>query len=155
MTLFNDYLATPLGSMQISADEHAVKSIYFVEEQRRRASKPNTMTDLAVQQLNEYFNNKRQSFDLPVAPEGTAFQQEVWQALLTIEHGKTCSYSDIAGLINKPKAMRAVGAANGRNPLTIVVPCHRVIGRNGALTGYAFGMERKAWLLNHESEGLF
>jgi len=155
MTLFNDYLATPLGSMQISADEHAVKSIYFVEEQRRRASKPNTMTDLAVQQLNEYFNNKRQSFDLPLAPEGTAFQQEVWQALLTIEHGKTCSYSDIAGLINKPKAMRAVGAANGRNPLTIVVPCHRVIGRNGALTGYAFGMERKAWLLNHESEGLF
>jgi len=152
MTLFNDYLATPLGSMQISADEHAVKSIYFVEEQRRRASKPNTMTDLAVQQLNEYFNNKRQSFDLPLAPEGTAFQQEVWQALLTIEHGKTCSYSDIAGLINKPKAMRAVGAANGRNPLTIVVPCHRVIGRNGALTGYAFGLERKVWLLEHESK---
>ncbi len=152
MTLFIDYLATPLGSMQISADEHAVKSIYFVEEQRQRASKPNTMTDLAVQQLNEYFNNKRQSFDLPVAPEGTAFQQEVWQALLTIEHGKTCSYSDIAGLINKPKAMRAVGAANGRNPLTIVVPCHRVIGRNGALTGYAFGLERKVWLLEHESK---
>jgi len=152
MTLFIDYLATPLGSMQISADEHAVKSIYFVEEQRRRASKPNTMTDLAVQQLNEYFNNKRQSFDLPLAPEGTAFQQEVWQALLTIEHGKTCSYSDIAGLINKPKAMRAVGAANGRNPLTIVVPCHRVIGRNGALTGYAFGLERKVWLLEHESK---
>jgi len=152
MTLFNDYLATPLGSMQISADEHAVKSIYFVEEQSQRKSKPNTVTDLAVQQLNEYFNNKRQSFDLPLAPEGTAFQQEVWQALLTIEHGKTCSYSDIAGLINKPKAMRAVGAANGRNPLTIVVPCHRVIGRNGALTGYAFGLERKVWLLEHESK---
>lgn len=150
MNLFNDYLETPLGDMEVRANNHAIKSIYFVEKQTGK--NPNNVTAMGVEQLNEYFSGQRYNFDLPLAPDGTAFQQQVWQALTTIEYARTCSYSDIAEVIHNPKAVRAVGAANGRNPLTIVVPCHRIIGRDGSLTGYAFGLARKAWLLKHESE---
>lgn len=153
MKHYNEYLETPLGLMEVRADGQAIKSIYFVDQQAE--SRANQITNLAVAQLDQYFVGERTQFDLPMAPEGTAFQLQVWQALLTIKHGDTCSYSDIAQFINKPKAVRAVGVANGRNPLTIVVPCHRVVGRDGSLTGYAFGVERKAWLLKHESDGLF
>lgn len=153
MALYFDNFETPLGKMEITADNRAVKSILFVEEGLARH--PNEVTEATKQQLQEYFAAQRQEFDLPLEPEGTEFQKQVWQALTTIEFGKTCSYADIAQTIKNPKAVRAVGSANGKNPMTIVVPCHRIIGADGSLTGYASGVERKAWLLNHEAPGLF
>ncbi len=101
-------------------------------------------------QLTEYFEKGRREFNLPLAASSTQFQQQVWQQLLQIPYGKFCSYGEIASSIARPKAVRAVGAANGRNPLAIVVPCHRVIGQNGSMTGYAGGLARKIWLLAHE-----
>jgi len=106
--------------------------------------------DKVVTQLGEYFDGKRQDFDLDLAPEGTAFQQSVWRALTTIGYAKTCSYGDIAKQLGKPSASRAVGAANGANPISIVIPCHRVIGATGKLTGFAGGLATKQWLLSHE-----
>ena len=103
-------------------------------------------------QFTAYFDGRLQRFDLPLAARGTKFQQQVWQALAQIPYGETRSYTDIALVIDKPKAMRAVGAANGRNPLAIIVPCHRVIGRDGTLTGYAGGLAIKQFLLKHEQE---
>lgn len=106
----------------------------------------------AISELQQYFAGTRYSFSLPLAAAGTEFQQQVWLALQHIPYAQSCSYGAIANFINKPKAMRAVGAANGRNPLAIVVPCHRVIGNNGSLTGYAGGLGRKVWLLQHEQQ---
>ncbi|MCL1141577.1 methylated-DNA--[protein]-cysteine S-methyltransferase [Shewanella gaetbuli] len=103
-------------------------------------------------QLDEYFSARRKSFDAPLAPKGTEFQQQVWQALAELPFGQTCSYADIASSIHRPKAVRAVGAANGANPIAIIVPCHRVIGKSGKLTGYAYGLEMKQFLLNLESQ---
>lgn len=150
---FIDHLETPLGPMEITADDRAVLSIHFVE--RTQAAQPNEVTRLCKAQLTEYFAGQREQFELPLAPQGTEFQRGVWQALVEIGFGKTSTYSDIARRINNPKAVRAVGAANGKNPLTIVVPCHRIIGADGSLTGYASGVERKSWLLKHESNSLF
>ena len=131
-----------------SASDEAITSILFVENVEK--SEPNALTLLAQEQLEEYFHGQRQSFDLPLDAGGTKFQQSVWRELIEIDYGKTCTYQDIANTIANPKAVRAVGSANGKNPMTIVVPCHRVIGTNGTLTGYAFGVDKKAWLLNHE-----
>ncbi len=150
---YQDHLETPVGKMQITANQQAVTSIYFVD--KTDAVNPNGITARAKQQLQEYFDGERQQFDLPLQARGTKFQQQVWDALCSIEYGQTCSYSDIAVMIENPKAVRAVGAANGKNPLTIVVPCHRIIGRDGSLTGYASGTQRKSWLLNHEGDSLF
>jgi methylated-DNA-[protein]-cysteine S-methyltransferase len=108
------------------------------------------LTSPARRQLAEYFAGHRRVFDLPLAPRGTPFQRAVWQALGTIPFGGTCSYADVAERIGRPGAARAVGAANGRNPIAIIVPCHRVIGRDGSLTGYAAGLARKRRLLDHE-----
>ncbi|MCL1130326.1 methylated-DNA--[protein]-cysteine S-methyltransferase [Shewanella sairae] len=104
----------------------------------------------AKQQLLEYFDGKRQYFDVALAPKGTEFQQQVWQALTEIDFGQSCSYGDIANKVNRPKAVRAVGTANGANPIAILVPCHRVIGKNGTLTGYAYGLALKQKLLKLE-----
>lgn len=104
----------------------------------------------AVRELTEYFAGTRRQFDVPVEGAGTEFQRSVWQALLTIPYGQTVSYGEQARRIGKPSAVRAVGGANGRNPVGIIVPCHRVIGANGSLTGFGGGMDAKAWLLNHE-----
>jgi len=101
-------------------------------------------------QLEEYFARRRERFDLPMAPAGTPFQRAVWAALARIPYGRTVSYGDIARQIGRPRAVRAVGAANGHNPIAIIVPCHRVIGADGSLTGYGGGMPRKRWLLEHE-----
>lgn len=104
------------------------------------------------QQLTEYFAGKRRAFELSLAPKGTVFQHQVWQALSAMKFGEVCSYSDIANGINRPKAVRAVGAANGANPIAIIVPCHRVIGKSGKLTGYAYGLEMKQFLLELEAQ---
>ena len=144
---------TPLGLMEVVATQAAIKSIYFVDRAQPRNG--NSLTAMTATQLVEYFSGSRTSFELPLEPQGTDFQKRVWQELSNIEFGKTCSYKDIALQIDNPKGVRAVGLANGKNPLTIVVPCHRVIGSNGSLTGYAFGLKRKEWLLHHEGLTLF
>lgn len=111
-------------------------------------------TRAAAQQLEEYFQGTRTTFDLPLGAAGTAFQHRVWDALADIPYGRTMSYGEIARIIGAPRASRAVGAAIGRNPISIVVPCHRVVGASGLLTGYAHGVDRKRWLLDHERETL-
>lgn len=146
--IYCSYLHTPIGDLEIRGTETVVLSIYFVEH--RSALPENDLSRAARLQLQEYFAGSRTEFDLPTQAKGTNFQQNVWQQLKNIPFGHTCSYKDIADELNNPKAVRAVGAANGRNPLSIVVPCHRVVGANGTLTGYAGGLERKAWLLQHE-----
>jgi len=143
---FVDYLESKFGTLEISADQEGVTCIRFVTD-KLKAINSDVFTQQTIAQLEEYFSGIRTQFNLTLNPKGTDFQQQVWQQLATIEYGKTCSYADIAKSINNPKAVRAVGAANGRNPLTIVVPCHRVIGSNGKLTGYAWGTSIKAGLL--------
>ncbi|MBL4673004.1 MAG: methylated-DNA--[protein]-cysteine S-methyltransferase [Arenicella sp.] len=153
MNLYFDHFESPLGLMEIAASECAVKSIYFVDAVTPK--NPNSITTLAKGQLLAYFDGALKTFDLPLEADGTVFQKTVWNALTTIVYAQTCTYGDIAKQIGNPKGMRAVGLANGKNPMTIVVPCHRVIGANGKLTGYASGTDRKAWLLNHERDWLF
>ena len=147
--MFIDYLKTPLGLFELMATEQGICQAIFCGEQTQQA-KSNIMTDLAKQQLAEYFAHKRQVFTIPLAPQGTEFQQSVWECLARIPFGNVKAYGEVAKMLNKPKASQAVGGANGRNPITLIIPCHRVIGANGSLTGYAGGLERKLWLLNHE-----
>ena len=146
---FVEYLDSKFGILAVCADQDGVTSIGFVRD-KSHATNRCLFTQQAVEQLDEYFSGNRTQFDLTLNAQGTAFQHQVWQELSKIQYGQTCSYADIARSINNAKAVRAVGAANGRNPLTIVVPCHRVIGSNGTLTGYAWGTSIKAGLLELE-----
>lgn len=157
MTFFTIH-QSPLGEILFTANETALTGLHFVGEKYYPGIAPDWRRndDLAVirsatRQLDEYFVGKRQSFDLQLAPAGTEFQRHVWQGLRALRFGETVSYAQLAQRIGNPSAVRAVGAANGRNPISIVVPCHRVIGANGALTGYAGGLERKEALLRLES----
>lgn len=145
------FLQTPIGLLAIRATNDAIKRIEFVRQQDA-APVQHPLLEQARQQMQQYFTGQRQQFSLPLSAQGTIFQQQVWQALRQIEYARTASYGDIAEKIGRPRAVRAVGAANGRNPLAIVVPCHRIIGKDGTLTGYAGGLERKAWLLALEQE---
>lgn len=151
--MFIDYMQTPLGTMEIKASNSGIVHVIFCGN-IISDSQPNALTANCIQQLSEYFAGNRTRFDLPLSPKGTSFQQQVWRCLSKIPYGQTWCYGDIANMLNKPKAAQAVGGANGRNPLTIIVPCHRIIGKSGALTGYAGGLERKLWLLNHEGLGI-
>ena len=151
-------LLTPVGELTLIAGDQGLAAVAWENERpsRIRAYPELRVTDhpvleQAAHQLTEYFASQRQTFDLPLQFEGTPFQCEVWQALSEIPYGETRSYRDIAERICRPKAMRAVGAANGRNPLSVIVPCHRVIGANGSLTGFAGGLEVKQRLLTHEA----
>ena len=144
-----DTMISPLGILKIQASDQGLMGLVFVESVPITIS-ANTITDKTKQQLHEYFMGERQNFDLPFDTNGTVFQQSVWHYLTTIPYGQTASYQDVASGIDNPKAVRAVGAANGKNPIAIIVPCHRVIGKNGSLTGYAWGVEAKSWLLQHE-----
>ncbi len=148
---------SPLGSLVIVVDEQGcLKNLDF--SATRSSNQPDTGAAArddsrcahVVRQLEEYFAGRRREFDLEVAPEGTEFQRRVWAALLTIPFGETISYGEQARRMGSPRATRAVGAANGANPIAIVIPCHRVIGASGALIGYASGLKRKKWLLEHE-----
>lgn len=147
--MYIDYLDTPIGIVEIRASTEGITSIFFAES-ATNATNPSKLTHRCTQQLEEYFVGKRKKFDVPLDQQGTEFQKSIWACLVKIPYGEVASYRDIAYSIHKPKAVRAVGAANGRNPISIIVPCHRVIGTNGSLTGYAWGLERKAWLLEHE-----
>lgn len=147
-------LQTPIGELVLIADQHGLRGIRLPEGGCRSADQslprdPQRLRPFVVQ-LQAYFAGELREFDLPLSPSGTDFQQEVWLALRRIPYGETTSYSALAEHIGRPRAVRAVGAANGANPLPIVVPCHRVIGRDGSLTGFAGGLACKAWLLNHE-----
>ena len=159
-TVFVSLLSTPLGELGIFADSKAIFRIEFTHMLRDENlvnysdKKENNLTLIAKQQLEQYFAGERTNFDLPLAPQGTSFRQQTWQALQKIPFGETRYYAQQAELMNNKKAVRAVGAANGANPIAIVIPCHRVIGKNGSLTGYASGLDKKAWLLNFEQEQL-
>ena len=144
------FITSPLGLIRIKASADGISEMLFVDEQSGE-NDSSAIIDKTVSQLTEYFEGKRQTFDLPLSPIGTSFQQNVWKQLQQISYGITCSYLDIAKSLGDPNAIRAVGAANGKNPIAIVIPCHRVIATNGKLTGYAGGLWRKEWLLNFES----
>jgi len=143
-------IKTPLGFAQVKGDENGLASITVFDDEQLEDLIPEVLED-AVYQLQEYFEGTRKAFDLTLNPQGTDFQKRVWEELLNIPFGKTMSYLELSKKLGDVKAIRAVAAANGKNPLWIVVPCHRVIGSNGDLIGYAGGLHRKKWLLEHES----
>ena len=149
------YIETPLGIAKIEGNEDGLSSVSILNNEEEKITDiiPDSLID-TVYQLNEYFNKKRVDFDLKLNPQGTDFQKKVWQELLNIPFGKTRSYLDVSKSLGDIKAIRAVAAANGKNPLWIIVPCHRVIGSDGSLTGYAGGLWRKKWLLEHESPSM-
>lgn len=147
--MYTDYIDTPLGIIEVKASDKGITQTIFSGAEKSDIN-TNDITDNAKQQLLEYFAGTRQQFELPLDPKGTEFQKSVWACLSKIPFGEIVTYLDIAKMINKPKGSQAVGGANGRNPISLIVPCHRVIGSSGALTGYAGGIERKLWLLNHE-----
>jgi methylated-DNA-[protein]-cysteine S-methyltransferase len=151
------YVDSPIGRLMLTSDGTALTGLFM--EPSRKAPHPcdGWVEDLTAQplaatarQLDEYFAGKRREFDLPLRFDGTVFQRRVWQELTEIRYGETWSYGQLACRIGNPSASRAVGLANGRNPISILVPCHRVIGADGSLTGYGGGLERKRWLLAHE-----
>jgi methylated-DNA-[protein]-cysteine S-methyltransferase len=144
------FINSPLGITKIVGDENGVSIISVLSEGPLSTKIPNELQE-AVSQLQEYFEGKRQDFDFKLNPKGTDFQKKVWQELRNIPFGKTISYLDLSKKLGDVKAIRAVASANGKNPLWIVVPCHRVIGTDGSLTGYAGGLWRKKWLLEHET----
>lgn len=151
--LHREILQSPIGDITIVASDDIVERILF--DSPIDSPSPNDLTRECSRQLSEYFAGERTQFDLPIRLGGTEFQTVVWKALLDIPFGKTSTYGKQASSIGRPKAVRAVGAANGKNVLNIVVPCHRVIGASGSLTGYGGGMDRKRWLLDHEAQSLF
>jgi methylated-DNA-[protein]-cysteine S-methyltransferase len=157
-TIFTSTLKSPVGTLHLAASDAALLAVVW-----RRTSTPQLPFDMAIEepdhpvlratarQLTEYFSGTRRTFDLPLEFRGTGFQRSAWSALLRIPYGETRSYLEMARALGNPAAVRAVGAANGRNPISIIAPCHRVIGASGELTGFGGGLEAKAWLLAHES----
>jgi len=153
LTKFISYLKSPIGQIKISADENSINSILFVFENTEMETKNcNSIIEKCKTQLNEYFAGERIEFDISIKQNGTKFQQKVWLELAKIPFGKTVTYNYIAKKVGGKNMMRAVGSANGKNQISIIVPCHRVIGSDGSLTGYAGGMWRKEWLLKHEDK---
>jgi methylated-DNA-[protein]-cysteine S-methyltransferase len=157
MSLFYKFMNSPVGKLKLVASDKGLVAILWQNERPNRVPLTELVEDAdlpiltkAEQQLNEYFAGKRKTFNLPLDMRGTPFQKNVWEALLAIPFGETRSYGDLAKQLGTPSASRAVGAANGRNPISIVVPCHRVIGSSGKLTGFAGGLETKAHLLGLE-----
>jgi len=155
------YYQSPVGILKIKAHQGCINEILFMDESTtemdnidEKIIEPADLTALTKcrQQLDEYFLGKRKTFDFPIKQEGTLFQEKVWNELINIPYGKTISYRQLSEMIGNAKSIRAVGTANGRNNLPIVVPCHRVIGSDGSLTGYGGGLWRKNWLLEHENK---
>lgn len=152
------WLDSPLGKIALVATDRTLTGVYLQGQKyfpdlavMSEVVGRSAILDLAQTQLTEYFARQRQQFDLPLAPAGTEFQQQIWQLLQRIPFGETISYGQLAEWYGQPNAARAVGAANGRNPISIIVPCHRVVATSGKLTGYAGGLDRKQWLLQHEN----
>ncbi|MES2560316.1 MAG: methylated-DNA--[protein]-cysteine S-methyltransferase [Bacteroidota bacterium] len=150
---FRGYIQSPIGVLEIQATQLHIHSVRFLDKQETfKQSVDNDVIQQGLLQLTEYFDGKRKDFSIPTQQEGTDFMQEVWEDVRDIPFGKTASYLDLAKLAGDDKLTRAVGTANGKNQLAILVPCHRVIGTNGKLTGYAWGLHRKQWLLDHEAK---
>ncbi|MFC4722951.1 methylated-DNA--[protein]-cysteine S-methyltransferase [Geojedonia litorea] len=144
-------IKSPLGYTKIEGDENGITSIIVLNSEENETDIiPESLED-CVQQLNEYFEGSRKNFDLILNPDGTDFQKNVWKALQGIPFGKTITYLELSKQLGDVKAIRAVANANGKNPIWIIIPCHRIIGSDGSLTGYAGGLYRKQWLLEHES----
>ncbi len=145
---------SPIGELLVTATDDAMTGLEMAPFERPdepARARPNTILRAAKTQLNAYFRGKQTTFDLPLAPAGTPFQQGVWQELTRIPLGETITYAQLAERVGRPGSFRAVGAANGRNPISLIIPCHRVIGSGGSLTGYGGGIDRKRWLLDHEA----
>lgn len=151
--MYIDYYKSLVGLIRITADDEYILSCEFVEEKKEKVHE-NKLTKEAKKQLKEYFMGKRLEFDLPLRIEGTAFQKKVWNQLRKIPYGKTSTYKEIANAIDHPKSVRAVGQANNKNRLAILIPCHRIIGSNNKMVGYAGGIFRKQVLLDHEKSVL-
>ncbi|WP_422082618.1 methylated-DNA--[protein]-cysteine S-methyltransferase [Ulvibacterium sp.] len=149
--MVESYIETPLGVAKLEGDAMGLSSITVLDTDEKITEVVPEVLEDAAYQLQEYFEGKRKSFSLNLNPQGTDFQKKVWLALQEIPYGKTVSYLELSKTLGDVKAIRAVAAANGKNPLWIVVPCHRVIGSDGSLVGYAGGLHRKKWLLNHEN----
>jgi methylated-DNA-[protein]-cysteine S-methyltransferase len=150
MALYSDLMDSPIGSLQIIANDLYLTHILFREQQLSMMPNPNGITEQTIQQLSEYFLNQRKTFSISLLPAGTAFQQKIWQLLQNIPYGKSISYLQLSKEYGDEKAIRAVGSANGKNPIPVIIPCHRVIGNNGQLVGYSGGLEIKKILLQHE-----
>lgn len=151
--IYGEIYESPVGALTILAEKKGIRAIKFGEDEEVKSTgKPNEMTRWAVKELEEYFQGKRKEFTVPCRPEGTDFQKRVWEALTRIPYGETRTYKEIAVEIGNPGASRAVGMANNKNPVPIIIPCHRVIGSDGKLTGYAGGLGVKEFLLNLERE---
>jgi methylated-DNA-[protein]-cysteine S-methyltransferase len=154
-TMWMTTTPSPLGPLLLVRNSRGLAGLYMSDQENAPSPGPSchedaTRFDDVKDQLDSYFVGRRMAFDLTLAPEGTPFQRAVWSLLVTIPHGTTTTYAALAARLGRPGALRAVGAANARNPIGIIVPCHRVVGADGSLTGYAGGIERKRWLLEHE-----
>ncbi len=160
MITYFDIVKSPVGPLTCAMTDNALEGVYFEHEPdtllelRKDWTKSTTKLSAVSGQLKEYFAGSRRKFDIPLHTRGTAFMESVWAALRTIGYGETWSYGQLAKQIGNASASRAVGLANGRNPISIVVPCHRVIGANGTLTGFGGGIERKKWLLEFEARNV-
>jgi methylated-DNA-[protein]-cysteine S-methyltransferase len=154
-TILSTYITSPIGTLVLTSNGGALTRLAIADAGDIADADAPAETDAilaaAREQLDAYFDMRLTQFDLPLEPRGTEFQQRVWESLRVIPFGETISYAELARRVGNPKAVRAVGGANGRNPLMIVVPCHRVIGADGSLTGFGGGIERKRWLLDHET----
>ncbi|WP_448698534.1 methylated-DNA--[protein]-cysteine S-methyltransferase [Mucilaginibacter sp. AW1-3] len=146
------YYQTPVGTARITDTGGFISSVSILDDVPEMEQQSSEVIELAVKQLDEYFAGTRTIFDFPMKQEGSAFQQQVWDTLLKIDYAKTISYKQQSQMMNNPLAIRAIAAANGQNHLWLVVPCHRVIGADGSLTGYGGGLWRKKWLLAHEAK---
>jgi len=145
-------MTSPLGPVRITSNGSAITSVLFIDDETEAAEAPSDpLVAECIRQLEAYFAGRLTQFDLPLSPQGTEFQQRVWRELQIVPFGRTATYSDLAHRLGDPNLTRAVGAANGSNPIAIILPCHRIIGTDGSLTGYAGGLWRKQWLLRHES----
>ncbi len=145
------YISSPIGTLEITGNLEGLSSVVFLEEAVAPTANIPDQLKKPILQLQEYLDGKRTTFDLKLSPQGTDFQKKVWSQLSKIPFGKTVTYLDMAKQLGNPKVIRAAASANGKNPIAIIIPCHRVIGSDGSLTGYAGGLHRKKWLLEHES----
>lgn len=155
MEVYYTYYQSPIGLLKIGGTEHYISELSFIDKTEQIIHGEPGVSDVihqCTEELIEFFNGTRKNFNVPVHQEGTTFQQKVWSELLHIPFGKTISYMDLAKRLGDPKVIRAAAATNGKNKVAIIIPCHRVIGSNMSLTGYAYGLWRKKWLLEHESK---
>jgi methylated-DNA-[protein]-cysteine S-methyltransferase len=149
--MYKVYYKSPIGLVEIVSDEDSILELSFVEEaDKDDLEKAPQVLESALQQIDEYFQGKRNVFEVKLNAKGTEFQQKVWQRLIEVPYGKTACYGDIAAAVGNSKASRAVGGANNKNKIAIIIPCHRIVGADGSMTGYAGGLWRKEWLLQHE-----